>query len=97
MDQTLSCDLQCNEVFKHIFKKFGFDEKIILFFTSIHYIFPIFPLVQSHIDYCITSWENCTIKYLGSIQKIQNRIARFLTQKYDYVLYIAQWYIKKLP
>ena len=75
MDQNLSWDLQCNQVCKHVSKKFGLMKRLYSF------------LLQSHIDYSITSWGNCAIKYLGSIQKTQNRIACFLTQKYDYVLY----------
>ena len=66
MDQNLSWDLQCNEVCKHISKKFGLMKRLYSF------------LLQSHIDYYITSWGNCAIKYLGSIQKIQIELLVFL-------------------
>ena len=46
-----------------------------------------FPLVQSNIDYCLSVWGNCSTSSLSTIPKLQNRIARFLTGKYDYLKY----------
>ena len=46
-----------------------------------------FPLVQSYIDFCITLGENVPLNILVASKKIQNRVACFLTQKYDYTLY----------
>ena len=46
-----------------------------------------YPFIQSHIDYCITVWGNTNVSILANIQKLQNGVARFLTNKYDYNKY----------
>ena len=46
-----------------------------------------YPLIQSQIDYCLSVWGNCPYIFLSTVQKLQNRTARFLTCKYDYKLY----------
>ena len=55
-----------------------------------------YPLIQSHIDYCITVWGSCAKTSLSLIQNLQNRIARFLTCKYDYIRYLSSDLRKEL-
>ena len=46
-----------------------------------------YPLIQSQINYYLSVWGNCPYAFLCTVQKLQNKIARFLTCKYDYKLY----------
>ena len=41
-------------------------------------------LIQPHIDYCISVWGACALKYINLIQRLQNRAARAVTGIFDY-------------
>ena len=41
-------------------------------------------IVQPHIDYCITVWGYAPDVHTNRVQKLQNRIARLLTNNYDW-------------
>ena len=41
-------------------------------------------IFQPHIDYCLTLWGSCPTSYLSSLQRLQNRAARCITQNYDW-------------
>ena len=41
-------------------------------------------IIQSHIDYCLSVWGNCSATQLKDVQKIQNRAARIITKTFDY-------------
>ena len=87
IDQNLSFNKQCTEVSRKICKKFGLLKRLrcVLPLSTISKLY--FPLVQSNIDYCLSVWGNCSTSSLSIIQKLQNRIGRFLTGKYDYLKY----------
>ena len=87
IDENLTWKTQCTAISRKLSKKFGLMKRL-------RYILPLniisklyYPLIQSHIDYCITVWVNCAKTSLSLIQKLQNRIARFLTCKYDFNRY----------
>ena len=85
MDQNLSWDLQCNEVCKH--KKFGLMKRLYSF-----YLYPLYLPYISHLySHILTTvsllGKTVPLNILVASKKIQNRIACFLTQKYDYILY----------
>ena len=86
---NLSFNTQCYEVCKQICKKFGVMKHLrsVLPLNTISKLY--YPLIQSQIDYCLSVWGpyTCPYTFLSTVQKLQNRIARFLTCKYDYKPY----------
>ena len=87
IDNQLNWENQCVQVCKTISKKFGLLKRLRkgLPLSTISLLY--FPFIQSHIDYCLTAWGNCPSTYLSHIQSLQNKIIRFLTNKYDYIQY----------
>ena len=89
IDNQLNWENQCVQVCKNHIKKFGLLKNLrkSLPLSPISLLY--FPFIQSHIhvDYCLTAWGNCPLTYLSHIQSLQNKIIRFLTNKYDYVHY----------
>ena len=55
-----------------------------------------YPFIQSHIDYCITVWGNTNVSILANIQKLQNRVARFQANKFDFNKYGSLTLLKDL-
>ena len=41
------------------------------------------PLFQSNLDYCITVWGHAANKYINLLQKLQNRLARVVTNNFN--------------
>ena len=87
IDNQLNWENQCVQVCKTISKKFGLLKRLrkSLPLSTISLLY--FPYIQSHIDYCLAAWGNCPSTYLSHIQSLQNKIIRFLTNKYGYVHY----------
>ena len=85
IDENLTWKTQCTAISRKLSKKFGLMKRLrsILPLNIISKLYS--PLIQSHIDCCITVWGNCDKTSLSLIQKLQNRIARFLTCRYDYI------------
>ena len=83
IDQNLTWNNHCAAISKKISKQLGLIKRLRAF-LPLHIVYNLyFPLIQSHIDYCITVWGNCAKTHLSIIQKLQNRAARILTGKYD--------------
>lgn len=40
--------------------------------------------IQTHIDYCLTTWGFAPAKYLDKVQRLQNRAARIVTGNYSW-------------
>ena len=41
------------------------------------------PLFQSNLDYCITVWGHAANKYINLLQRLQNRLARVVTNNFN--------------
>ena len=81
IDENLTWKTQCTAISRKLSKKFGLMKRLrsILPLNIISKLY--YPLIQSHIDYCLTVWGNCAKTSFSLTQKLQNRIARFLTCK----------------
>ena len=96
IDQNLTWNNHCAAISKKISKQLGLI-KMLRAFLPLHIVSNLyFPLIQSHMDYCITVWGNCAKTHLSIIQKLQNRAARILTGKYDYNLYPSSTLIRDM-
>ena len=96
IDQNLTWNNHCAAICKKISKQLGLI-KSLRAFLPLHIVSNLyFPLIQSHMDYCITVWGNCAKTHLSIIQKLQNRAARILTGKYDYNLYPSSTLIRDM-
>ena len=51
--------------------------------TKICYNETLCPLIQSNLDYCLTVWGHCANKYIKQLQKLQNRLARVITNNFN--------------
>ena len=96
IDENLTWKKHCTELCKKMSKKFGLMKRLrsVLPLHTISVLY--YPFIQSHIDYCITVWGNTNVSILANIQKLQNRVARFLTSKYDYNKYPSLTLLKDL-
>ena len=94
--ENLTWKKHCTELCKKISKKFGLMKRLcsVLPMHTISMLY--YPFIQSHIDYCITVWGNTNVSILANIQKLQNRVATFLTNKYDYNKYPSLTLLKGL-
>ena len=96
IDQNLTWNNHCAAISKKISKQLGLIKRLRAF-LPLHIVCNLyFPLIQSHMDYCITVWGNCAKTHLSIIQKLQNRAARILTGKYDYNLYPSSTLIRDM-
>ena len=72
---------ECRLLGVHIYQNLSFN-------TCSYFISKLYsPLIHSQIDHCLSVWGNCPYTFLSTVQKLQNKIAHFLTCKYDYNLY----------
>ena len=96
MDENLTWKKHCTELCKKMSKKFGLMKRLrsVLPLQTISMLY--YPFIQFHIDYCTTVWGNTNVSFLANIQKLQNRVARFLTSKYDYSKYPSLTLLKDL-
>ena len=53
------------------------------FFTKICLITLYGPVFQSNLDYCLTVWCHCANKCIKQLQKLQNRLARVITNNFN--------------
>ena len=96
IDENLTWKKHCTELCKKISKKFDLMKRLhsVLPLHSISMLYN--PFIQSHIDYCITVWGNTNVSILANIQKLQNRVARFQTNKFDLNKYGSLTLLKDL-
>ena len=84
IDQTLKWDTHVKYICKKINPKIGLIHRLrkILPTKVLSTLYPI--LIQPHIDYCISVWGACALKYINLIQRLQNRATRAVTGIFDY-------------
>ena len=84
IDQTLKWDTHVKYICKKINPKIGLIHRLrkILPTQVLSTLYLI--LIQPHIDYCISVWGACALKYINLIQRLQNRAARAVTDIFDY-------------
>ena len=78
IDENLTWKTQCTAISRKLSKKFGLMKRLrsILPLNIISKLY--YPLIQSHIDYCITVWGNCAKTSLSLIQKTTERYCTIL-------------------
>ena len=80
---NLTWNIQTINVCKKISSRIGLIRRLKNVFPShtIHNLY--YPLIQSNIDYCLTVWGLSAQKYIGQLQKLQNRAARVITGNFN--------------
>ena len=67
IDQNLTWNNHCAAISKKISKQLGLIKRLRAF-LPLHIVSNLyFPLIQSHIDYCITVWGNCAKTHISII------------------------------
>ena len=68
---------------KKLSAKIGLVKRLQPFLPS-HIIHKLYtPLLQSHIDYCLTVWGKCSSTELCKLQRLQNRAARVFSKNFN--------------
>ena len=90
--KILGVELDCNINWKEhinfiaqkISKKLGLLKRLKQFLSPDLLNIVYLSLIQSQFDYCITVWGACSQYLIDSLQRLQNRAARIITNNYDY-------------
>ena len=83
IDNNLTWKQHTSSVVKKISSKIGLVKRLQTFLPNqiIRKLYA--PLIQSHLDYCLTVWGNCLSQDRHKIQQLQNRAARVFTNNFD--------------
>ena len=84
IDQTLKWDTHVKYICKKINPKIGLIHRLRKILPTKVLSTLYLTLIQPHIDYCISVWGACALKYINLIQQLQNRAARAVTGIFDY-------------
>ena len=85
IDNTLSWDMQCDKLCRHISEKIAVLRRIRSFIKPSIMKLIYDRTVQSVIEYGCSVWYNTTCKNLEKLQKVQNYAARIISGNFDYI------------
>ena len=83
IDNNLTWKQHTSSVVKKISSKIGLVKRLQTFLPNQIIRKLHAPLIQSHLDYCLTVWGNCLSQDRHKIQQIQNSAARVFTNNFD--------------
>ena len=83
IDSNITWNIQTTNVCKKISSRIGLIRRLknVLPNHTIHNLY--YPLIQSNIENCLTVWGLSAQKYIGQLQKLQNRAARVITGNFN--------------
>ena len=82
LDQNITWKNQISATAKKISSKIGLIRRLQNYLPTRTIQLLYAPLIQSHIDYCLSVWGACSKSQLAQIQKLQNRAARVFTKNF---------------
>ena len=85
IDNTLSWDMQCDKLCRHISGKIAVLRRIRSFIKPSIMKLIYDRTIQPVIDYGCSVWYNTTCKNVEKLQKLQNYAARIISGNFDYI------------
>ena len=83
IDEQLKWKHHISALMKKLSAKIGLVKRLQPFLPS-HIIHKLYtPLLQSHIDYCLTVWGKCSSTELCKLQRLHNRAARIFSKNFN--------------
>ena len=82
-DSNLTRRQHVSQLVKKLSSKVGLTKRLCSFLPRSVLIKLYAPLFQSNLDYCLTVWGHCANKYIKQLQKLQNRLARVITNNFN--------------